>query len=373
MSKAAPEGSRERRVMGNKVLVVGGLGVVGRAAVAHFASLPDWDVVGLSRRRPHYETRAQFVSADLTDPASCRSALAAHPDITHVVFAALHEHQGSLVAGWTETDTVRVNLAMLVNLIDAVEAFAPSLRHVLVMHGGKAYGVHLGPPPHVPSRESDPRHMPPNFYFDQEDFLRERQRGKAWTWTILRPPAVVGFALGNPMNTLLLVGLFAAISRELGLRLRFPGAPGHLKDACDAQLLAKAIHWSGSSGTAANEIFNIANGDCFMWEQVFPGIADVFEMECGTPHAMSLSRVMADKGPVWDRIVQKHQLKPYRMHDLVPTWEYADFTFRYRQAPYESVLSTIKLRQAGFHDCLDTEEMFVAQLQHLQRERILPA
>jgi nucleoside-diphosphate-sugar epimerase len=240
------------------------------------------------------------------------------------------------------------------------------------MHGGKAYGVHLGPPPRVPSRETDPRHMPPNFYFDQEDLLKERQRGKAWSWTVFRPPAVCGFAVGSPMNTILTVGIFATISRELGLALRFPGAPGHLKDACDAQLLAKAVHWAGGSANAANQIFNVANGDCFMWEQAFPRIAEVFAMPSAEPHGMSLGRVMADKAPVWDDIVRKHQLKPYTLKQLVPSWEYADFTFRHRQTPYESVQSTIKIRQAGFHECVDTEEMFVRQLRDWQKMRVLP-
>ncbi len=83
------------------------------------------------------------------------------------------------------------------------------------------------------------------------------------------------------MNTILTLGTFAAICRELGLALRFPGALGHLKDACDARLLAKAVHWAGGSAAANNQIFNVSNGDCFMWEQVFPHIAEVFNM----PHA----------------------------------------------------------------------------------------
>ncbi|MGZ5895515.1 MAG: NAD-dependent dehydratase, partial [Xanthobacteraceae bacterium] len=82
--------------------------------------------------------------------------------------------------------------------------------------------------------------------------------------------------------------------------------------------------------------------------------------------------VMADKGPTWDRIVKRHNLKPYRLEQLVPSWEFADFTFRHRQAPFESVQSTIKIRQAGFHDCVDTEEMFVRQLRELQQSGVLP-
>src|SRR5262249_39569273 len=141
--------------------------------------------------------------------------------VTHVLFAALFEST-SLVEGWKEADHTRINLDMLINFLEGVDAGSPGLKHVALMHGGKAYGVHLGPPPRVPSRESDPHTMPPNFYYDQEAVLRERQKGKAWTWTILRPPAVCGFAIGSPMNTTLMVGMLAAISRELGIPLRFP-------------------------------------------------------------------------------------------------------------------------------------------------------
>src|SRR4029078_4830210 len=237
-----------------KALVLGALGVVGRANVEYLTTLPDWDVVAVSRRKPDFDTRAAFISADLTDAAATRAALKDHSDVTHVVFAALHE-QPALVAGWAEVDALRVNVAMLKNALDAVEETAPRLKHIALMHGGKAYGVHLGPPPRVPSRETDPRHMPTHFYFDKEDLRKDRQRGKSWSWTVFRPPAVCGFAVGSPMNTILTVGIFAAISRALGQPPRFCGPPGHLKDACDARLLAKAVHWAGGSPNASNQIF----------------------------------------------------------------------------------------------------------------------
>lgn len=73
--------------------------------------------------------------------------------------------------------------------------------------------------------------MPPNFYYDQEDHLRERQRGKDWAFTALRPEAVCGFAVGNPMNLSMVIAVYAAISKELGIPLRFRdrgGLPGAL-------------------------------------------------------------------------------------------------------------------------------------------------
>lgn len=354
-----------------KILVVGSHGVVGRAAIEHCTTLPDTQVVGIARRFPDFPSSASFLSVDLTDAQACRAALAAHPDITHVVYAALHE-QPSVVAGWTEEDHIRVNLEMLEHLLDALEAACPGLRHVALMQGGKAYGIHLGPPRKMPSKESDRRAMPPNFYYDQEDFIKERQRGKAWSWTILRPPNVAGLSIGSPMNTILAVGVFAAVSRELGIPLRFPGGEGHMIQACDSRLLARSIAWSGEAETARNEVFNVANGDVFMWEHVFPRIAEVFEMASEPPHTMSLVRVMTGKGSVWDRIVLKHGLIPHTLTDLVPAWDFPDFSLRYNTSPFPNFMSTIKIWQAGFHEYRDTEEMYLEFLREFRRTKVLP-
>src|SRR5207245_1546773 len=59
-----------------KVLVAGASGLVGHAAVQHFASLPDWDVMGLSRRIPADVEGATLLSVDLTDAAACERTFA---------------------------------------------------------------------------------------------------------------------------------------------------------------------------------------------------------------------------------------------------------------------------------------------------------
>jgi nucleoside-diphosphate-sugar epimerase len=356
----------------NHVLVVGGLGVVGRAAVEHFTARPEWRVTALSRRPPNFPTTATFLSVDLTDRAACLERLASLRDVTHVVYAALFE-QGSVVKGWTETEQVRVNLEMFANVLDAVEAAAPGLRHVTLMQGGKAYGVHLGPQTRVVARESDPRTLPPNFYYDQEDLVQQRQAGKAWSWTALRPPNVAGRAIGSPMNTVLAIGVFAAISREAGIPLRYPGGLGHLKDACDARILAQAMEWAGETPACANQIYNIANGDALMWEDVWPQFAQVFDMEFGSPHTFPLAKVMGDKAPLWDRIVERYGLQPNRIEQLVPSWEFTDFSLRYGQPHAPTLLSTIKSRQHGFTPCADSEAMYVELLRWYQSERILPS
>ncbi len=88
---------------------------------------------------------------------------------------------------------------MLVNAVTAIDAASRVLRRGVLVTGTKYYGSHLGPFK-TPARESDPRHVPPNYYFDQIDWLTDFQRGKRWDWVELRPQTLCGFAPGTPMS-----------------------------------------------------------------------------------------------------------------------------------------------------------------------------
>jgi hypothetical protein len=92
------------------------------------------------------------------------------------------------------------------------------------MEGLKWYGVHLGPFK-VPAKEDDPRTLPPNFYYDQEDYLRARvAAGAKWFWSGWRPNPIIGYATGNPMNILTVIAVYGSICKELGLPFRYPGS-----------------------------------------------------------------------------------------------------------------------------------------------------
>ncbi len=355
--------------MTGTVLIAGALGLVGRAALDQFEA-EGRDVVGLSRRAPDLPTRARFISADLADAANCRTALAGLSGVTHLVYAALYE-KPDLKGGWLDAEQMATNLAMLTNCMDALEPGNPALRHVTLLQGTKAYGTHLGQMP-IPGKEDAPRHIHPNFYWAQEDFIRARQAGKAWSWTILRPQVVIGFALGSAMNLLAAAGAYAAISRELGLPLVFPGAGDRITEATDARLLARAIAWAGQAPAAANQIFNVTNGDVLTWRGLWPVIARAFGIEVGPPHPMPLPVVMADKEPVWQRIVERYGLLPHTLAELIgSSWQFADFAFS-RADQAASLVSTIKIRQASFADCIDSAAMLDWWLRELQRRRILP-
>lgn len=355
--------------MTGKVLIVGALGTVGRSLIDHFEAKPQWEMVGLSRREPDFQTRAEWLPLDLRDPQAA-NRLAALRDVTHVVYAAVQD-QADLVSGWSERDHADVNLAMLRTVIDGLEASGPTLRHVTLLQGTKAYGGHLGVF-RMPARESDARYMPPNFYYDQQDFMVERQTGKAWSWTVLRPQLVCGTALGTETNIVPALGAYAAMSREYGIPLRYPGGQGRIREATDARLIAKAAEWAGESSRAANEVFNIVNGDVYMWENVWEGLAGLFNIPLGQPQPFRLSKVMPGNGAIWDRVVEKHGLAPLSYSQIVPSWQVVDWVLGYGQRPNPHHVSTIKAREFGFHDCIDTETMFIELLKELQERRVLP-
>ena len=76
---------------------------------------------------------------------------------------------------------------------------------------------------------------------------------------------------------------------------------------------------------------------------------------------------------MWERIVKKYELLPYAYEEIVPSWQFADFLLGYGQRPNPYHMSTIKIRKAGFGECVDSEDMFVELIADLQKRRILPA
>ena len=344
-------------------LVAGAQGVIGRNLVEHLATLPDWEVIGLSRRGGEARGRVRHIAVDLLDAADCRDKLGTLRQVTHIFYAAYQDRPS-----WAEL--VPPNLAMLANAVEAVEPAAAGLRHISLMQGYKVYGAHLGPFK-TPARESDAGHMPPEFNVDQQQYLEQRQRGKGWTWSAIRPAVVCGFALGNPMNLAMVIAVYAAMCKELGLPLRFPGKPGawdKLLEMTDAGLLARATVWAATEPRCANQAFNINNGDLFRWNELWPKIAGWFGLETAPPLPMSLDTVMADKEPLWNAMVERHGLQriPYAR---VSSWKFGDFVFSW---DYDLFADGSKARRFGFHEYVETEAMFKSLFEDFRQRRIIP-
>jgi nucleoside-diphosphate-sugar epimerase len=346
-------------------LIAGATGAAATRLVEVLLGDEGWQVIGVSRHAPRTSRpRYRHLCCDLSAPNDSKRALANCAEVTHVVYATRAEF------GEGGVEDVGRNTALLRNLLDAIEAACPRLEHVHLVEGQKWYDVHLHPP-RTPAREDDPRHMPPNFYYDQEDLLRERQSRARWSWSASRPMFIYDYSPERPRNIVSTVGVWAAICAELRIPLDFPGSPGcysALTEMTDATQLANAISWMLTALAARNQAYNVTDMDVFRWERLWPRIAQAYAIPLGAVRPLKLAHWMSDKDELWSRIVRKHGLAATPIQALAP-WGFADFVFG---LDADIVSSTTKIRRAGFHGVVDTEEQFLAHLARYREARLLP-
>ena len=350
-------------------LVVGATGVIGRGLMQHLDGLPDWHAIGVSRRPPaeSHSAWSRYLAVDLLDPADAKAKLGGLSEVTHVFYTAF-------VDAPDQAAQVAPNLALLRNCLEALNSAADpaaaDLQRVVLVEGTKWYGSHLGPFK-TPAKEDDPRCPPPMFYHDQEDFLRGFAEARPWSWCALRPQTVCGFSLGSAMNLMTLIGVYAAIRKHQGLSFAYPGkaaAQGALYQVTDAGLLARGQVWAATAEAAADQAFNLTNGDFFRWQNLWPRLADFFGMDAGPVETQRLTETMADKAPVWDEVVKAHGLQPNALESLA-AWPFGDYCLG---CDYDVMSSTTKIRQAGFAEVLDSEEMFLRLFAEFREARIIP-
>ena len=347
-----------------KAVIAGASGAASARLVDLLAADRDWEVVGLCRRPPERRDGVAFIAVDLADAADCRKKFGRLAEVTHVFYAARAEHAEG------EPEDVAANLALLRNVVEGVGAVAGGLRHVHLVHGTNYYGPGLGPY-RTPAREDDPRRQVPNFYYDQQDYIVGRQRGKAWTWSISRPDVICDFAPGRARNIIPVIAVYAAVCKESGLPLSFPGTPGNfgaLVEITEAALLARAIAWMATTEACANQAFNVTNGGYYRWRNLWPRLAEFFGMADGPVRHVRLEDFMADKAAVWERVVERHGLRP-TPYEETALWRYGDTHFT---RVYDTISDTTKLRLHGFPEVVDTEEMFLRLLGRYRDARITP-
>lgn len=345
-------------------LIAGAGGAASKRLLEVLLADPGWSVIGLARTPRKMDGRLAWIAADLFDRDACSRALARHPAVTHVYYTSRAKH------GETGVESVEDNVAMLRNLLDAAEQAAEGLEHIHLVQGTKYYGMHLGPF-RTPAREDDPRPEFPNFYYDQQDLLAARQRGRNWAWSASRPTFVYDFAPERARNAVAVIGAYAALCRELALPFDFPGSAAAFdarRDLTDASLLGRAMKYMATAPACRNEAFNVTNGDVITWRTLWPAIAAYFEIPAGRVQPFSLHAWSRDKQPVWDRIVRQHGLAEPRL-DSVADWAFADFHWA---QGYDVVSSPEKLHRAGFTETIDSLKMLTAYWQRYREAKILP-
>ena len=309
------------------------------------------------------------VAADLLDPAALKTALR---DLrpTHVFITAWLRQE-------TEADNIRVNSALVRNVLDALSP-GGSVRHVALVTGLKHY---LGPfeaygkgvLPATPFREDQPRLSVENFYYAQEDEVFAAARRDGFGWSVHRPHTIIGYALGNAMNMGVTLAAYASICRETGRPFLFPGSDTQwngLTDMTDARLLARHLEWAATTEAARNQAFNVVNGDVFRWSWMWTRLADWFRLRPADfpGEGIPLEQQLADAGANWQKIARKYDLAEADLMAIISAWH----TDADLGRPIEVVTDMSKSRKLGFLDYQPTDDSFFDLFARLRAARIIP-
>src|SRR6266446_1212687 len=292
----------EKALPAREILLVGPYGVLGTGVLDAAAANRVWRITTAARRPvPSHRapTALRHINADLLDREGTMEVFSKLSAVTELVFAAYVERP-------TMAETVEPNARMLTNTLDALAARNVPLQRIVLAGGAKSYGFSLGAF-NAPAKETEPRLIAPIHYHQQEDITAAWSEKNGTSWTVLRPHLVMGPSLNSPMNLVTSLGAYAAMSRELGVPLRFPGRQAGwntLQDTTDAELFGRATLWALSDERAKNEIFNVSNGDVYRWRQMWSVLAEFYELPVAEPLAMSTVSEMSEKAPLWDTMVE---------------------------------------------------------------------
>jgi nucleoside-diphosphate-sugar epimerase len=376
-----PEGRQNSRfdqnegegTMQRSALVVGASGIGGRYTARELLA-HGWTVYGLARTPPRDLPGLIPVAADLLDPATLATAFeTAFTDQppTHVFITTWMRRD-------TEAENIRVNAAMVRNLLDALSP-RKSLRHVALVTGLKHY---LGPfeayaasgtLPETPLRESQPRLPVENFYYAQEDEVYAAAERDRFGWSIHRPHTVIGLAVGNAMNLGTTLAVYASICKETGRPFQFPGSEAQwngLSDVTDARMLAKQLRWAADTDAATNEAFNIVNGDVFRWSWLWRRLAAWFGVQAAgySGQVQPLEKIMANDRELWRQMAQKHDLVEGELERLASPW-HTDLDLG---RPIEVMTDMANSRRLGFSAWQSTEDSFFDLFAALRAQRLIP-
>ncbi len=348
-----------------RALIAGVTGAIGSAVARELAGRDDWRVIGLSRRAsPSPIAGVDYRQVDLDDFAATRDALAALDPVTHLFYCGRVTHAEQVI------EDPAANLRLLDHLVRALEAGGHPLAHVHLVQGGKVYGVHVGPFP-TPAREDDPRPPIENFNFDQQDYLEAGAAAGGWSWSASRPNTLLHFSPDIGRNLVSSIGSYAAICRELGRPLDFPGVPGawnSLTQLTTLTLLARGIAWAASEPRCANQAFNFTNTDAIRWGELWPRIAEFFDMPCGEVRTVCLADEMPTHADAWAALAQRHGLR-FAELDRVANWGYLDATL---VRDWDEVFSHEKAHSFGFRECDNSADRFAELLAQYRGAGILP-
>lgn len=309
---------------------------------------------------------------------------------------------------------------LLHNFLEGLALAQALPKTVLLQLGAKYYGLHLGPIS-LPPEESDPRvHLEPNFYYNQEDLLKDFASKHGISWATTRPSWIPGAVPDAAMNLCLPLAIYASVQKHLGNALEYPAdltAWESNQTLSSAQMNAYTAEWAVLSGNV-NQSFN-AHDDCvFTWGKSWPKLAARFDMPWkgpdtndnaefrqlttpftppprgfGPPATMRYKFTLAEwaKRPdvqeAWKQIAAKHQLREPALRDIDRIFGFADAAllcsysanFRYVCKSFlvdgtsaNPVYSSTKAKKLGFFGFVDSVESMFEVFREFSDMKMIP-
>ena len=354
-----------RRNAGKRALVVGVSGIVGNATAKVLVE-DGWDVLGIARN-PRAPEGVRTLAIDLLDAAGVQNSLK-DVAVTHVFFCTWSRED-------TEEKNILVNGAMLENLLLALDSHV-ELEHFALVTGTRHYlGTFEAGQAEVetPFREDGPQLETDHFYYVWEKALRLHAAKSGFTWSIHRPQPVIGFAVGNAMNTAASIAVYATICKEFSLPFVYPGSGFHwnnITDVSDARQIACQLTWAALNPLSAGEAYNIVNGDVFRWRWLWAEIAKYFGLTplppTSPPSLLEVS--MAGAQDLWGQIVDRYKLKEPDIKKLT-TWWFADWDLG---RDVSAITDMSKSRRHGFTGYQYTPDSFFSVFDEMRAEGLIP-
>lgn len=311
---------------------------------------------------------------------------------------------------------------MLENFLTALDkaGISQNVKRIILVLGAKWYGVHLGATKN-PMLESDPmlvsedgnEDRPLNFYYRQQTALAERAAKSNWDWVATYPNDVIGFARDNFMNLGTAIGLYAAINKEMGQPLIWPGSETFYSGfdcLTSSKLHAKFCLWAAREPKAGNQGFNVVNGDTETYQNIWPRVAKRFGVKIlanqfQQPAPDPSDMLLANKPPIgdfatelgienspkvarskvesrivlsnwaqrddvkeaWERLADREGLDKDALQKA--TWGFLNFVLGRN---YDMIISMSKARKLGWTGYQDTWEAFEDCFNEIAKAKIIP-
>jgi nucleoside-diphosphate-sugar epimerase len=263
-----------------------------------------------------------------------------------------------------ESQLVAVNAGMLSTFLEALPLAGITPKRFLLQTGGKHYGPHIGRA-RVPCLESDPqpRHLAPNFYYDQEDLLFEFCKKHGVGWNVIRPPWIIGATTAAQMNAFYPFAVYAAVAAERGVPLTFNSTWAVWQDDAmhsTARLTGYLSEWAVLEEKCKDEAFNSQDTSPLSWDRLWEelirwfGVKEGFvppkedesemiefsigggkktPMGYGPPGVTRFAFTMLswakdpENAKAWRGVMQKHGLTSDAFEDVEGNFTFADATF----------------------------------------------